>query len=71
MLVTRKNMLTGEMNSMEIEVDPLKVEAYYAMAPRHRPFVQDYFPELNAGEREFLLTGITPKEWDALFPEDE
>jgi hypothetical protein len=29
--------------------------------------VQDAFPELNADQREFLLTGILPDEWDALF----
>ena len=25
------------------------------------------FPKLNAGEREFLKTGITPAKWDAMF----
>jgi hypothetical protein len=27
--------------------------------------LQDAFPFLNAGEREFLKTGITPQEWEA------
>ena len=29
--------------------------------------IQDCFPELNAGEREFLLTGTPPHVWDAMF----
>lgn len=33
-------------------------------------FVQEAFPELNADEREFILSGLTPAEWNALMPED-
>jgi hypothetical protein len=29
--------------------------------------VQDIFPDLSAGEREFILNGITPTEWDTAF----
>lgn len=31
--------------------------------------VQDAFPFLNADQREFLMTGPTPQEWDTLFGE--
>lgn len=33
--------------------------------------VQVAFGFLNPDEREFLLTGITPEEWDEMFAEDE
>lgn len=33
--------------------------------------IQDAFFFLNADEREFLITGITPEEWAALFKDDE
>jgi len=33
--------------------------------------VQEFFPNLSADDREFLLTGITPKEWEILYPDDE
>lgn len=36
-------------------------------------YVQDAFPTLNAGEREFLMTGITPVKFQQMFagdPED-
>ena len=33
--------------------------------------VQDVFPELNKDEREILMTGYTPAEWDGLFKDDD
>jgi hypothetical protein len=33
--------------------------------------VQNEFPHLSAGQREFLKTGITDEEWDELFAGDE
>jgi hypothetical protein len=33
--------------------------------------IQVAFPFLMAGEREFLMTGITPDEWDEMFKERE
>lgn len=33
-------------------------------------FIQDAFDNLSSDEREFLITGITPEEWKALFGED-
>ena len=29
--------------------------------------IQDVFPELTANEREFIMTGITPQEWEEAF----
>lgn len=29
--------------------------------------IQDAFPFLSAAEREFLISGITPEEWDRMF----
>jgi len=34
-------------------------------------FVQDAFKFLNAGQREFLLTGITEERWKQIFSEVE
>jgi hypothetical protein len=31
--------------------------------------IQDAFPMLNADQREFLLTGLTPEQWDKIFDE--
>lgn len=33
--------------------------------------IQAVFPNLSAGEREFLINGITPEEWNKTFGEDD
>lgn len=33
--------------------------------------IQVAFPELDASEREFLMSGITPEEWARLFPNSD
>lgn len=33
--------------------------------------IQEAFPDLSADQREILLTGIGPKQWDEMFKEDE
>jgi hypothetical protein len=33
--------------------------------------IQNAFPMLDAGEREFLLTGMTPYEWRSIFGSEE
>ena len=35
----------------------------------NRPVIQDVLPEHTKVEREFLITGTTPAEWDAMFPD--
>jgi len=32
--------------------------------------IQEAFPDLDAGDREFLLSGTTPAEWDEIFGEE-
>ena len=33
--------------------------------------IQNIMPDLSAGQREFLMTGITDEEWDETFLEKE
>jgi len=62
MKLTRKSQLSGETNTMDLDITPEQVRKYNSGA-----FVQDAFPNLTADEREFILTGITPTEWDSMF----
>lgn len=34
-------------------------------------YIQDAFPFLSAVEREFLISGLTPEEFDLMFPPEE
>lgn len=68
---TNRSVITGKINTMDINTGPEKVLEWLHMPYTERPLIQDYFPELNEDEREFLLNGITPEEWDGLFEGDE
>lgn len=58
----RRSPLTGKIHTREIELDPFDMEKYERGA-----LIQDAFPYLTAGEREFIMTGTTEEEWDELF----
>ena len=34
-------------------------------------YIQDIFPGLNADEREFIVSGLTPEAWNKIFGEEE
>lgn len=68
MLVTLTSQLTGVTHSREIDVDALALLAYMDGIDT-RP-VQAVFPHLTAEDREFLITGITPDEWDSVFGDE-
>ena len=62
MLVTKKSPISGKMNSMELPITEAQL-----MAHRNGEYAQNVFPTLSVEEREFLISGITPKEWSDLF----
>lgn len=65
-LFTRKSMISHKEHSLEIDITENDWEIYKESGH----FIQNSFPDLTAGEREFLLTGITQEEWDETFSED-
>jgi hypothetical protein len=62
--IGRISAFTGARHTMELNIDP---KAYDLWARGEGPLIQDAFPNLTAGEREFLMTGVTPAEWENLF----
>lgn len=57
--------ITGEMYSVTVKtVDLHRFE-------QGKGLIQNIFPYLNAGDREFVKTRISPKGWDKLFPKEE
>ena len=59
--VTRQSVLTRQMNTMELPIEQEHVDIYDTVGDI---LVQDAFPNLNAEQREFLISGITPQEWN-------
>tara|TARA_R100000353_G_scaffold168834_1_gene131573 strand:+ start:789 stop:992 length:204 start_codon:yes stop_codon:yes gene_type:complete len=62
--ITRKSMISGEINSMELDVTQAQLDRW-----QDGELIQDVFPHLSADEREFIKTGITSQEWDSIFGE--
>ena len=40
----------------------------YELGQKH---IQDCFPDLNADQRELLMTGISTEQWDIIFRNDD
>ena len=59
MLVTRKSMISEQVNTMDLDITQQQINNYMGGA-----LVQDAFPNLGKSEREFFITGITPAEWE-------
>ena len=55
--------LTGNVNSMVLPTRQGNLEHWEESCLR----VMDAFPHFDENQREFLLTGTTPDEWDDLF----
>jgi len=63
----RRSALTDKVSSMMIDVSYAQVVAWEDGGE----LIQNAMPNLTDNEREFLMTGITPEEWDDMFgPED-
>lgn len=66
MIVTNKSMFTGKISSMDL---PITKDQLYRWQTGE--LVQNVFPHLSKDEREFLMTGVTPDEWEATFGKEE
>ncbi len=62
MKVVKISQISGIEHEMEIPITQKQLNAYYASDQS----IQDFFPFLTADQREFILTGITPEEWNKL-----
>ncbi len=67
MLIKMKSMFTGKVNEMDLPVTQADIDAWRASDR----VIQSVFPDLTDDQREFLMTGATPQEWDDLFGEEE
>jgi len=66
MLITNISQLSGKENTMDLNVTEEQLERFENRR-ENGEYVQTIFPHLTQGEREFLLTGITPTEWEQMF----
>jgi hypothetical protein len=66
MEVTRTSQLTGIQHTFELDVTEEQLSRFENRR-ENGEYVQSIFPNLSRDWREFILTGITPKEWDDMF----
>jgi len=66
MLIRRCSILSGKESERDL---PITEDQYRRFESGHG-HVQEIFPDLSPGDREFLVTGTTEEEWDTLFKED-
>lgn len=69
LMLERKCPITGKLNVMPLPISEWEYDAGYDRW-QAGAYIQDCFPTLNADQREFVKTGITPDVWDSLFGED-
>ena len=62
MLITKRSPFTGKTHTAEIPVTQEQIDDW-----KGGTLIQRAMPNLNANQREFIMTGITPSEWTETF----
>jgi hypothetical protein len=67
MKITRKSLISGIERTLEINITEEQFEKYL----KGDDLIQNLMPELSANEREFIISGVTPEEWDQEFENED
>jgi len=59
-------MFSGEVNSIDINVTNAQIAAWQGGT-----LIQTAMPDLSPEQREFIMTGVTPQEWEETFSQGE
>lgn len=66
MRITRTSPFNGKMYTMEIACTEGQLRRW-----QKGEHIQNVMPEIPAEHREFIMTGITPNQWNELFGDKE
>lgn len=66
MIIVRKSPVTGKMNYRIIDI----TEAQY-LAWENGELIQSAMPEISSDDREFIVSGCTPEDFDSLITEED
>lgn len=61
MLISKRSELTGKFHTREIPVTEKQLSDW-----KSGMLIQLAMPRLSADDREFIMTGATPEEWDEM-----
>ena len=62
MRVMKRSMFSGKLHEMDLDITLDQLDRWNS-----GELIQNVFTNLSDDEREFLMTGITPEEWDEVF----
>ena len=65
MKITKTSILSGITRTKEINVNQSQIDKWVAGM-----LIQDAMPNVSVDEREFIMTGSPPEEWDSTFNEE-
>jgi len=65
--VQKTSIFTGKVSEMELDITQEQMDRWQKTGA----LIQDVFPHLSPEQREFLMSGATPEEWNTLFPEED
>ena len=65
MLITKTSILSGKTRTKDSNVNRSQIDKWVAGM-----LIQDAMPNVSVDEREFIMTGSTPEEWDLYFNEE-
>ena len=66
MKITRRSIIDQKVREWDINVTPEQLKEW-----RSGTFIQDAMPNLSPDEREFIMTGVTPDQWEKMFPDKD
>ena len=67
MLISMRNPFSKEINTLDINI----TKEQYNRFIEGKENIQTIMPKISADEREFLITGMLPGEFDQLFSDDD
>lgn len=68
MIVERKSIVSGKVYQMDINITE---EQLFNFINGRSGLAQEAFPDLSLDEREFIISGIHPTEWEQLFGKED
>ena len=68
--VAMVSQISGKEHTREIDAGPFELHTWINADRVSRDPIHVAFPNLSAEDREFIMTGITPEEWEEVFGPD-
>lgn len=68
MIVEKQSIVSGKVYQMDINITE---EQLFNFINGRSGLAQEAFPDLSVDEREFIISGIHPDEWNELFVNED